>query len=120
MTARHTVIDSPLGELTLVADNDPSTGVCFRRHWRPAHSGCARAVRRASCRRTVAISLLCSVGSTRDGSGCDHPMRSPIPRRSPLPTMLRHRAYWAPATASSVTCPPAPSPLWLGIAKTCA
>ncbi len=29
MTARHTVIDSPLGELTLVADDDALTGVHF-------------------------------------------------------------------------------------------
>jgi len=35
MTARHTVIDSPLGELTLVADSDTLTGVYFRHHWHP-------------------------------------------------------------------------------------
>jgi methylated-DNA-[protein]-cysteine S-methyltransferase len=35
MTARHTVIDSPLGELTLVADDDALTGVYFRHHWHP-------------------------------------------------------------------------------------
>jgi methylated-DNA-[protein]-cysteine S-methyltransferase len=37
MTTRHAVIDSPLGELTLVADDDALTGVYFRHHWyRPA------------------------------------------------------------------------------------
>ncbi|SOX54354.1 methylated-DNA--[protein]-cysteine S-methyltransferase [Mycobacterium ahvazicum] len=35
MTARHTMIDSPLGELTLVADGDALTGVYFRQHWHP-------------------------------------------------------------------------------------
>ncbi|MBV8787013.1 MAG: methylated-DNA--[protein]-cysteine S-methyltransferase [Mycobacterium sp.] len=35
MTARHTVIESPLGELTLVADGDDLTGVYFRHHWHP-------------------------------------------------------------------------------------
>jgi methylated-DNA-[protein]-cysteine S-methyltransferase len=35
MTARHTVIESPLGELTLVADGDALTGVYFRHHWHP-------------------------------------------------------------------------------------
>lgn len=35
MTARHTVIDSPLGELTLVADEGVLTGVYFRHHWHP-------------------------------------------------------------------------------------
>jgi methylated-DNA-[protein]-cysteine S-methyltransferase len=35
MTARHTVIDSSLGELTLVADGDALTGVYFRHHWHP-------------------------------------------------------------------------------------
>jgi methylated-DNA-[protein]-cysteine S-methyltransferase len=35
MTARHTVIDSPLGELTLVADGNALTGVYFRHHWHP-------------------------------------------------------------------------------------
>ena len=35
MTARHTVIESPLGELTLVADDDALTGVYFRHHWHP-------------------------------------------------------------------------------------
>jgi len=35
MTARHTVIDSPLGELTLAADGDNLTGVYFRHHWHP-------------------------------------------------------------------------------------
>ena len=35
MTTRHTVIDSSLGELTLVADGDALTGVYFRHHWHP-------------------------------------------------------------------------------------
>jgi methylated-DNA-[protein]-cysteine S-methyltransferase len=35
MKARHTVIDSPLAELTLVADDDALTGVYFRHHWHP-------------------------------------------------------------------------------------
>ncbi len=37
MNIRHAVIDSPLGELTLVADDDALTGLYFRHHWhRPA------------------------------------------------------------------------------------
>jgi len=37
MQTRHTVIDSPLGELTLVADGDTLAGLYFRHHWyRPA------------------------------------------------------------------------------------
>lgn len=35
MTTRHTVIDSPLGELTLAAHDDALTGVYFPHHWRP-------------------------------------------------------------------------------------
>jgi methylated-DNA-[protein]-cysteine S-methyltransferase len=35
MTARHTVIESPLGELTLTADGDALTGVYYRHHWHP-------------------------------------------------------------------------------------
>ncbi|MGA7052119.1 MAG: methylated-DNA--[protein]-cysteine S-methyltransferase [Mycobacterium sp.] len=35
MNKRHTVIDSPLGDLTLVADGDTLTGVYFRQHWHP-------------------------------------------------------------------------------------
>ncbi len=35
MQIRHTVIDSPLGELTLVAGGDNLTGVYFRHHWHP-------------------------------------------------------------------------------------
>src|SRR5262245_52340516 len=35
MQTRHTVIDSPLGELTLVAAGDTLTGLYFRRHWYP-------------------------------------------------------------------------------------
>lgn len=34
MSTRHTVIDSPLDELTLVADDDALTGLYFRHHWR--------------------------------------------------------------------------------------
>ena len=33
MNTRHTVIDSPLGELTLVADGDALIGLYFRHHW---------------------------------------------------------------------------------------
>ena len=37
MNTRHAVIDSPLGELTLVADDNALTGVYFRHHrYRPA------------------------------------------------------------------------------------
>jgi methylated-DNA-[protein]-cysteine S-methyltransferase len=37
MNTRHAVIDSPLGELTLVAHDDALTGLYFRHHWyRPA------------------------------------------------------------------------------------
>jgi methylated-DNA-[protein]-cysteine S-methyltransferase len=35
MQTRHTVIDSRLGRLTLVADGDTLTGVYFRHHWHP-------------------------------------------------------------------------------------
>jgi methylated-DNA-[protein]-cysteine S-methyltransferase len=35
MQTRHTVIDSPLGELTLVARGDALTGVYFPHHWHP-------------------------------------------------------------------------------------
>ncbi len=35
MQIRHTVIDSPLGELTLVAGGDNLTGVYFRHRWHP-------------------------------------------------------------------------------------
>jgi methylated-DNA-[protein]-cysteine S-methyltransferase len=35
MQTRHTVTDSPLGELTLAADGDAMTGVYFRHHWHP-------------------------------------------------------------------------------------
>ncbi|MDT5210905.1 MAG: methylated-DNA-[protein]-cysteine S-methyltransferase, partial [Mycobacterium sp.] len=39
MNTRHAVIDSPLNELTLVADDDALTGVYFRHHWhRPAEA----------------------------------------------------------------------------------
>lgn len=33
MNTRHAVIDSPLGDLTLVADDDALIGVYFRHHW---------------------------------------------------------------------------------------
>ena len=33
MDTRHSVIDSPLGELTLVADGDALIGVYFPHHW---------------------------------------------------------------------------------------
>ena len=33
MNTRHTIIDSPLGELRLVADDDALIGVYFRHHW---------------------------------------------------------------------------------------
>jgi methylated-DNA-[protein]-cysteine S-methyltransferase len=33
MTTRHTATDSPIGELTLVADGDALTGLYFPRHW---------------------------------------------------------------------------------------
>jgi methylated-DNA-[protein]-cysteine S-methyltransferase len=33
MTTRHAVIDSPLGELTLVADDAMLIGLYFRHHW---------------------------------------------------------------------------------------
>jgi methylated-DNA-[protein]-cysteine S-methyltransferase len=33
MNTRHAVIDSPLGELTLVAHDDELTGLYFRHHW---------------------------------------------------------------------------------------
>jgi methylated-DNA-[protein]-cysteine S-methyltransferase len=37
MNTRHAVIESPLGELTLVAESDALTGLYFRHHWyRPA------------------------------------------------------------------------------------
>ena len=39
MNTRHCVIDSRLGELTLIADGNALTGVYFRHHWhRPAQS----------------------------------------------------------------------------------
>jgi len=33
MNTRHAVIDSPLGDLTLVAQDDALTGLYFRHHW---------------------------------------------------------------------------------------
>src|SRR5256885_596152 len=37
MNTRHAVIDSPLGELTVVAEDDALTGLYFPHHWyRPA------------------------------------------------------------------------------------
>jgi methylated-DNA-[protein]-cysteine S-methyltransferase len=38
MTTRHAVMDSPLGDLTLVADGDALTGLYFRNHWYRPHS----------------------------------------------------------------------------------
>jgi methylated-DNA-[protein]-cysteine S-methyltransferase len=38
MQTRHTVIDSELGELTLVADGDTLMGVYFCNHWYPPKS----------------------------------------------------------------------------------
>jgi methylated-DNA-[protein]-cysteine S-methyltransferase len=39
MNTRHAVIDGPLGELTLVAEDDVLTGLYFRSHWyRPAET----------------------------------------------------------------------------------
>jgi methylated-DNA-[protein]-cysteine S-methyltransferase len=35
MLTRHTAIDSPLGELTLVADGEALAGVYFPHHWHP-------------------------------------------------------------------------------------
>jgi methylated-DNA-[protein]-cysteine S-methyltransferase len=34
MNTRHAVIKSPVGDLTLVAEDDALTGVYFRHHWR--------------------------------------------------------------------------------------
>ena len=43
MTTRHAVIDSPLGELTVVADGGALTGLYFRSHWfRPRRTRSAR------------------------------------------------------------------------------
>ena len=39
MPTRHTTLDSPLGELVLVADDDALTGVYFRHHWHPPAAG---------------------------------------------------------------------------------
>jgi methylated-DNA-[protein]-cysteine S-methyltransferase len=45
MQTRHTVIDSPLGELTLAANGDALTGLYFAHHWRrPAVDVLGRAV----------------------------------------------------------------------------
>jgi methylated-DNA-[protein]-cysteine S-methyltransferase len=45
MHPRHTVIDCPLGELTLVASRDALTGLYFRHHWRgPTADGLGRYV----------------------------------------------------------------------------
>jgi methylated-DNA-[protein]-cysteine S-methyltransferase len=49
MHTRHTVIDSPLGELTLVASGDTLTGVYFRHHWhRPTADALGRYVEPAA------------------------------------------------------------------------
>ena len=47
MQTRHTVIDSPLGELTLIADGDNLTGLYFRHHWHPPTTDGPGSVRRA-------------------------------------------------------------------------
>ena len=39
MNTRHAVIETPLGELTLVSDDDALTGVYFRHHWRRPAEG---------------------------------------------------------------------------------
>jgi methylated-DNA-[protein]-cysteine S-methyltransferase len=45
MKTRHAVIDSPLGELTLVAQDDALTGLYFRHHWyRPADETLGRRI----------------------------------------------------------------------------
>ncbi len=45
MNTRHAVIESPIGELTLVADDDALTGVYFPHHWhRPAEETFGRRV----------------------------------------------------------------------------
>lgn len=49
MNTRHAVIDSPLGELTLVAQDDALTGLYFRHHWyRPSADTLGRRVDAAS------------------------------------------------------------------------
>jgi methylated-DNA-[protein]-cysteine S-methyltransferase len=49
MQPRHTVIDSPLGELTLVARGDALAGLYFRHHWHPpATDGLGRYVEPAA------------------------------------------------------------------------
>ena len=45
MNTRHAVIDSPLGELTLAAEDDALTGLYFRHHWyRPTDEALGRRV----------------------------------------------------------------------------
>jgi methylated-DNA-[protein]-cysteine S-methyltransferase len=45
MNTRHAVIDSPLGALTLVAEDDALTGLYFRHHWyRPTAEALGRRV----------------------------------------------------------------------------
>lgn len=49
MHTRHTVIDSPLGELTLVANGDALAGLYFRHHWhRPTADDLGRYVEPAA------------------------------------------------------------------------
>lgn len=49
MHTRHTIIDSPLGELTLVANVDALAGLYFRHHWhRPAADDLGRYVEPAA------------------------------------------------------------------------
>lgn len=51
---RHALIDSPLGELTLVADGDVVTGLYFRHHWYPPATVGTRAEGDALLIRTAA------------------------------------------------------------------
>lgn len=49
MQTRHAVIDSPLGELTLVADGGTLTGLYFRHHWySPTADNLGQCVERAN------------------------------------------------------------------------
>ena len=51
MNIRHCVIDSRLGELTVVADDDTLTGVYFRHHWHRPEASHVRPPRRCAIRR---------------------------------------------------------------------
>jgi methylated-DNA-[protein]-cysteine S-methyltransferase len=54
MNIRHAVIDSPLGDLTLVADDDALTGVSFRHHWRRPTPDAFGPLVNAECDATLA------------------------------------------------------------------